>query len=141
MLTSCRSRLRFLLVACLALAALVVVVPGSGAATSKADAALQRALDAFVRRPDGSPGISVVVQRGAQSQQFTAGYADVATKQPFAVGDAMRLASVAKAFSGAAAVSAVADGKLALNDTIGKILPSQPAAWSKVTLAQLLQHT
>jgi len=65
----------------------------------------------------------------------------VATKRPFAVADAMRLASVAKAFSGAAAVSAVADGKLSLDDTVGQVLPSQPAAWSKVTLAELLQHT
>ena len=141
MLTARRSSLRILLVACLAVAALVVVVPGSGAATSKADAALQRALDAFVKRSDGSPGISVVVQRGSSPTLFTAGVADTSTKQPIAIGDAVRMASVAKAFSGAAAVSAVADGKLKFDDTIGQVLPNQPAAWADVTLAQLLQHT
>jgi D-alanyl-D-alanine carboxypeptidase len=129
-----------LLVSCLALAT-VVVAPASGAATTKRDAALQRALDAIVERLDGPPGISVVVQRGSDPVQFTAGVGDLATKQPFGLTDAMRLASVAKAFSGAAAVSAVADGKLQLDDTVGAILPAQPAAWSKVTLAHLLQHT
>ena len=83
----------------------------------------------------------MVVQRDAEPVQLTAGDGDVATKAPFGLTDAMRLASVAKAFSGAAAVSAVADGKLTLDDTIGEILPTQPAAWAKVTLAQLLQHT
>ncbi len=141
MLTPRRSKLRVLFTACLALAALVVVAPGSGAATSKADAALQRALDAFVKRADGPPGASVVVQRGSSPTLFTAGVADTTTKQPIAIDDAMRLASVAKAFSGAAAVSAVADGKLKLDDTIGKVLPNQPTAWADVTLAQLLQHT
>ena len=95
----------------------------------------------FVKRPDGPNGISVVVQSGDDPAQFVAGYGDVATKTPFGLTDAMRLASVAKAFSGAAAMSAVADGKLTLDSTVGEILPHQSATWAKVTLAQLLQHT
>jgi D-alanyl-D-alanine carboxypeptidase len=133
--------LGIVVVGCLALATLVVAAPGSGAATSKADTALQRALDAFIKLPDAPNGISVVVQRDADPVQFTAGYGDVATKTPFGLTDAMRLASVAKAFSGAAAMSAVADGKLTLDSTVGEILPQQSATWARVTLAQLLQHT
>ena len=53
----------------------------------------------------------------------------------------MRLASVAKAFSGAVALSLVAEGKLSLSGTVGKWLPSLPAAWSAVTLRELLAHT
>ncbi len=106
-----------------------------------ADTALQKALDAFVKRPDGPNGISVVVQSGDDPAQFVAGYGDVATKAPFGLTDTMRLASVAKAFSGAAAMSAVAEGKLTLASTVGEILPTQSATWAKVTLAQLLQHT
>jgi D-alanyl-D-alanine carboxypeptidase len=137
-----RSPHRILLVALLAVASLVLVALPSGAATSKADTALQRALDAIVQREDGPPGIAVVVQRGSQPAILhTAGVADISTKQPITAGDAMRLASVAKAFSGAAAVSAVADGKLKLDSTIGEILPDQPKAWADITLAQLLQHT
>jgi D-alanyl-D-alanine carboxypeptidase len=139
---SLRSFLRVLVVAGLALATLVAVAPGGGAATSTADTNLQRALDAIVKRDDGPPGIAVVVQRGSQPAILhTAGVADVSSKQPITAGDAMRLASVAKAFSGAAAVSAVADGKLKLDSTIGEVLPDQPAAWADVTLGQLLQHT
>src|SRR5690348_3347187 len=96
------------LIASIAIASLVVVAPAGGAATSKADTALQRALEQIVTRADGPPGISVIVQRGAEPKQFTAGVGDAATKAPFGATDAMRLASVAKAFSGAAAVSAVA---------------------------------
>ena len=53
----------------------------------------------------------------------------------------MRLASVAKAFSGAVALSLVADHTLSLTATVGKWLPRLPVAWSAVTLRQLLQHT
>jgi D-alanyl-D-alanine carboxypeptidase len=53
----------------------------------------------------------------------------------------MRIASTAKAFSGAVALSLVSKGKLSLDDTIGKRLPNLPKAWSKVTLRQLLNYT
>jgi D-alanyl-D-alanine carboxypeptidase len=53
----------------------------------------------------------------------------------------MRLASVAKAFSGAAALSVVASGRLPLNSTVGQIRPDLPRAWWPATLAQLLNHT
>lgn len=139
--SSRRSSFRIVLVACVTLASLVLVATPGGAASSRADTNLQRAIDAFVKRADGPPGIAVVVQRGAEPALFTAGAANTTTNEPFTLTDAMRLASVAKAFSGAAAVSAVADGKLTLDDTIGKVLPTQPAVWADVTLAQLMQHT
>jgi D-alanyl-D-alanine carboxypeptidase len=139
--TARRSPIRTLLAACVVLAAVAVAVPSASAATSKRDAALQKALDAFIKRPDAPAGISVVVQRDAAPVLFTAGYGDIATKTPFGLTDTMRLASVAKAFSGAAAMSAVADGKLTLASTVGEILPQQSPIWAKVTLAQLLQHT
>jgi D-alanyl-D-alanine carboxypeptidase len=53
----------------------------------------------------------------------------------------MRVASVAKAFSGAVTLSLVRSGDLELDDTIGELLPGQPATWSQVTLRQLLGHT
>jgi D-alanyl-D-alanine carboxypeptidase len=57
----------------------------------------------------------------------------------------MRIASVAKAFSGAVALSLVSKGALSLNDTIGKLLKKlperPPAAWADITLRQLLNHT
>jgi D-alanyl-D-alanine carboxypeptidase len=53
----------------------------------------------------------------------------------------MRIASVAKTFSGAVTLSLVQSGDLELDDTIGELLPGQPAAWSRITLRQLLGHT
>jgi CubicO group peptidase (beta-lactamase class C family) len=57
------------------------------------------------------------------------------------IDDHMRLASVAKAFSGATALSLVSKGVLSLGDTIGELLPKLPKAWHGVALRQLLNHT
>jgi D-alanyl-D-alanine carboxypeptidase len=83
----------------------------------------------------------VVVQRGGQAVLHRAGTADLADGAPIRSSDSMRLASVSKAFSGAVALSLVADGTLSLGDTVGRWLPGLPAAWSPVTLRELLQHT
>lgn len=61
-------------------------------------------------------------------------------RQPRA-NDHMRVASVAKAFSGATALALVKRRRLSLDDTIGARLTGLPAAWSEVTLRQLLGHT
>lgn len=55
--------------------------------------------------------------------------------------DHMRIASVAKAFSGAVSLALVDRGALALDDTLGERLPHLPRDWHAVTLRQLLQHT
>ena len=134
----------------LALAMGFTVPPGAmarnaGAASAGtaqgAGAALDRALARLVRHADGPPGVAVVVQRGGRAVLHRAGTANVATGAPIRASDSMRLASVAKAFSGAVALSLVADGRLSLGDTVGRRLPGLPLAWSKVTLRELLQHT
>jgi D-alanyl-D-alanine carboxypeptidase len=53
----------------------------------------------------------------------------------------MRIASVAKAFSGAVALSLVSKGVLSLNDTIGELLPKLPETWHAVRLRHWLNHT
>ncbi len=113
--------------------------PSGGSAS--AGKALQTALNAFVAHPDSSPGIIVAIGNGSALTVRTAGVGDVATKAKLKATDQMRIASVAKAFSGAAALSLVAQGKLTLNDTIGKWLPCLPKPWHAVTLRALLGHT
>lgn len=115
--------------------------PGRPSSPRSADAALDRAVHRIVDRRTGPPGIAVVVQRGGASRFLTAGVADTTSKAPIAVDDYLRIASVSKAFNGAAVLSTVSSGALALSDTIGARLPDLPTAWSKVTLAQLLRHT
>ncbi len=107
-----------------------------------ADAALDRAITALVKTPKGPPGIAVVVQRGAAAPAVhAAGTGTVGQELPITGTDHLRIASVAKAYSGATALALVRDGKLGVDDTVGRWLPAQPAAWHPVTVRQLLQHT
>src|SRR5262245_27183810 len=105
------------------------------------DASLDRALENLVSMRGGPPGVIAVVQRGDELKVHSFGYGDVRTRQRIRATDHMRIASVAKAFSGAAALSLVAKDVLSLGDTIGDRLTGLPAAWHPVTLRQLLNHT
>ncbi len=109
------------------------------------DAALDRALKDLVAMPGGPPGVIAVVQRGEQREVHTSGVANLKNERPMEASDRMRIASTAKAFSGAVALSLVSKGTLSLDDTIGgrlSGLPNPPPdAWSEVTLRQLLNHT
>ncbi len=132
-----------------ALATAVVSVPylaGKTVAFGKeqaisADAALDRALEDLVAMEGGPPGVIAVVQRGQHRKVHTFGVRNIKSGLPIRIDDRMRIASVAKAFSGAVALSLVSEGKLSLHDTIGKRLRELPEAWWEVTLRQLLNHT
>ncbi|MET9445099.1 serine hydrolase domain-containing protein [Streptomyces sp. NPDC006610] len=106
-----------------------------------AEQALQRRIDDLVRGAGGPPGVIAVLQRDGERRVLRAGVADLATGRPPRPGDHMRIASVAKAFSGAVALTLVDRGRLSLDDTLGRRLPRLPRAWSAVTLRQLLHHT
>jgi D-alanyl-D-alanine carboxypeptidase len=106
-----------------------------------ADAALDRAVDELVAASNGPPGVAVVVHRGAAINLHRAGLAVVSPATQLALDDHMRMASVAKAFNGAAALALVRGRQLSLGDTIGSRLPSLPTAWRQVTVAELLNHT
>ena len=125
------------LVAAVALA----VAPAAPAATPATVAKVQRQLNSLIEAQGGPPGVIVTLRRGARMRVLRAGVADVDTRTAPRVDDHMRIASVAKAFSGAVALRLVAAGKLDLEATIGGVLPDLPRAWSGVTLRQLLGHT
>src|SRR5215208_7513165 len=116
------SRRRFLKQTAMATA--VVSVPylaGRSAAFGKekaisADAALDRALKDLVAMEGGPPGVIAVVQRGQHRKVHTFGVANVRTGRPMRIDDRMRIASAAKAFSGAVALSLVSEGTLSHND-------------------------
>lgn len=104
-------------------------------------ASLHQELRELVERPDGPPGVIAVLREGDRTEVYRAGVADVESGRPPRATDHMRIASVAKAFSGALALGLVDRGRLHLDDTIGEVLPGQPDAWHRVTLRQLLNHT
>ncbi|WP_344783357.1 serine hydrolase domain-containing protein [Gordonia caeni] len=108
---------------------------------SPAAGALQTAVDGLVGASDGPPGVLALVDRGAGAETYTAGTGDTDTGVPIAVDDVTRIASVSKAFAGAAALDLIDDGRLELDSTIGASVTGMPEAWWSVTVAQLLQHT
>jgi D-alanyl-D-alanine carboxypeptidase len=117
----------------------------SGQGAKGADVALDRALEELVAMEGGPPGVIAVIQRGQHREVHTFGVANLKNNRPMRVDDRMRIASAAKAFSGAVALSLVSKGGLSLNDTIGELLSDLPKpppdAWAEVTLRQLLNHT
>ncbi|MER5863171.1 serine hydrolase domain-containing protein [Kitasatospora sp. NPDC002040] len=104
-------------------------------------AALRARLQELVDRPDGPPGAIAVLRDGEHLRVYRAGVAELGTDRPLRPTDHMRLASTAKAFSGAVALRLVDCGLLGLDDTLADRLPALPAAWGAVTMRQLLQHT
>jgi D-alanyl-D-alanine carboxypeptidase len=131
-------------------AALVTVILASsaflpdaaGTNGSSPKTALKAALERLVSSPTGPPGAIAVVQHQQTVSTIAAGTSDVAAEagRP-TTDDHVRVASVAKAFSGAAALALVARHTLALDDTIGKWLPNLPKPWHPVTLGELLNHS
>jgi D-alanyl-D-alanine carboxypeptidase len=116
-------------------------VAAAARSASAADAALDRALRELVAMPGGPPSATAIVQRGSLLRVHAFGVAAVGEPGRPRKTDSMRIASVAKAFSGAVALSLAGSGVLSLDDTIGQRLPGQPVAWHAVTLRQLLAHT
>ena len=106
-----------------------------------ADAALDSALKELVAMDGGPPGVIAVVQRGQSREVHSFGVRNIKGDLPLRANDHMRIASAAKAFSGAVALSLVSKGVLSLNDTIGELLPDLPEDWHAVRLRQLLNHT
>ncbi|MER5636499.1 serine hydrolase domain-containing protein [Kitasatospora sp. NPDC002227] len=102
---------------------------------------LRQELRELVDAVGGPPGAIALLRRGEHTEVLRAGSAELGTDRRPSPTDHMRIASVAKAFSGAVTLRLVDEGVLTLDDTLGLRLPDLPAAWHAVTLRQLLQHT
>ncbi|MEU6124376.1 serine hydrolase domain-containing protein [Streptomyces sp. NPDC047123] len=120
----------------------LVDVPVRAAEGPEPDArALRRQLRELTTAPGGPPGAIAVLKRGSRTEVYRAGVAETGSGRPVEATDHMRIASTAKAYSGAVALRLVDRGELRLGDTLGKVLPRLPRAWHRVTLRQLLNHT
>ncbi|MCM2416102.1 serine hydrolase domain-containing protein [Streptomyces sp. RKAG290] len=129
------------LLAAASLAGLVYAPARAAEAPADHDRTLTRQLEELTKAPGGPPGAIAVLKRGTRTDVYRAGVARIGKPRPIAVTDHMRIASTAKAFSGAVSLQLVDRGKLRTDDTIGKVLPRLPRAWHRVTLRQLLNHT
>jgi D-alanyl-D-alanine carboxypeptidase len=122
-----------LVAAALGLAAPAAAAPGP--------ADVQRGLQRLVAAEGGPPGAIATMYRGGRTVVLRAGRADVHRPEAPRPTDHMRIASVAKAFSGAVALNLVRSGELGLDDTIAQRLGGMPPAWGPVTVRQMLNHT
>jgi D-alanyl-D-alanine carboxypeptidase len=118
-----------------------------------AQRAIADRLDAAVRAARAEPrtpavvGLAVkVVSKGTTLLDSGYGFSDLEGKQPLPANAIFRIGSITKQFTAAAILQLNEQGKLKLNDPIGKYLkepylndPSKPIA--QVTVQQLLTHT
>jgi CubicO group peptidase (beta-lactamase class C family) len=87
-------------------------------------------------------GVSVaIVQDGKVVLAKGYGVANVELSVPATERTVYQLASVTKTFTATAIMMLVAEGKLGLDDKITERLSDLPAAWEKVTIRHLLNHT
>lgn len=117
----------------------VTLLPASADASTRSN--LNRALNRIMEVPNGPPGISMQIVKNGKSQYYRRGVSNLKTGEKLRLRQRFRIASVAKAFSGAVALNLVARGRLALNTTVGDLMPGLLPRAKQVTLGQALQHT
>jgi CubicO group peptidase (beta-lactamase class C family) len=134
-------RRRLLMLAAVAMGG-VSVASGPARAEGACDAGLRARAEAVLGPYTGPvPGASLlVVQDGSVLFNESRGFADLEAGRRATAGTHYRLASVSKQFTAMAVLLLVQDGALALDDPIGRWLPSLPAAARGATLRQVLSH-
>lgn len=86
--------------------------------------------------------VSAAVVRGNDTLVLRAvGEAHRESKREATPETVYRLGSITKQFTASIVLQLVAEGKLALDDSVGRFLPWLPATWRPIPLAQLLNHT
>lgn len=101
------------------------------------------AVDRLMSRYEGAvPGASLLVIRDREpALQRSYGFSDLEQKIATSPASNYRLGSVTKQFTAAAILLLAEDGRLELDDSIRKWLPSLPEADTAITIRQLLTHT
>jgi len=130
-----------------ALYALAFLILGPAAQLASADSNMLLAprLDAFVAaemRREKVPGVAVgVIRDGRVLLARGYGEANVEHHVPVTRQTVFQSGSLGKQFTAVAVMLEVEEGKLALDDPIGRYLPATPAAWQRITIRNLLTHT
>ena len=96
-------------------------------------------------RAEGLPGAVLGIRDKDGTWFGASGYADFESKTPMKTCHRTRVMSVTKAFTAATVLKLVEEGKLSLDDTIGRWLPPEVARKivhvDSITVRQLLSHT
>jgi len=141
---SCRERfMRSLLVVCPLVITMAVTACGAAPPEPVHSARLQALLEKGVAM--GYPGMAFLIEDGKGNiQSAAAGYANLEYRIPMDVGNGFHIASINKAFTAAATLHLVDEGKLSLNATLVEVLGSAVARVpnsDRITVAQLLDHS
>jgi D-alanyl-D-alanine carboxypeptidase len=109
------------------------------------EAMLNDKVDRLVRDKmynDVIPGLTLaVVKDGKILKVQSYGFANVDFKVPVTTNTIFRIGSVSKQFIATAIMILVEEGKLNLDDPVGKYLDGTPRYWNKITIRNLLTHT
>ncbi|GAB3449519.1 serine hydrolase domain-containing protein [Actinophytocola sediminis] len=116
-----------------ALLATTLVSPAS------ASTGIQQELDQMVAA--GTPGVVLTVVRGKNRWRAEAGVSDVDTNGPLPRDGRFRAGSITKTMVATVLLQLVHEGKLALTDTLGELLPGMVPGDDGVRVEQLLNHT
>lgn len=111
-------------------------VVASGQTIADVDAVLKKAIDA---KAVPAAGVAVV-RDGKVVLSKGYGKADIASNLDANENTAFQIASVTKQFTAAGVLLLAEDGKLKLDDTLGKYVSDVPAKWSGITFRQLLNQ-
>jgi CubicO group peptidase (beta-lactamase class C family) len=88
------------------------------------------------------PGLQVaVVKFGLVLKKANYGYANLEDRVPVTDSTLFSIASMSKAFTCAGILLLMEDGKLSIDDSVGKYFDSLPAGWAGITLRRLMNHT
>ncbi|MEU0174858.1 serine hydrolase domain-containing protein [Streptomyces massasporeus] len=151
MTPTCMSRRAFAGAALSGAAALAAtaVLPARRAAASPAPPTPLPPLDGTALRAaihdlEHPPSTAAQLRVGGAAGHWrdTSGVADVRTQRPVTVHDKVRIGSITKVFVATVVLQLVADGRVALDAPVRRVLPGLlPARFAPVTVAHLLNHT
>lgn len=104
---------------------------------------LGESLDQYLHRLEalGFSGSALVAQGGKVVLNKGYGFADRARRKPYTAGTIFDVASISKQFTAAAILKLEMEGKLKVEDPIGKFFPAVPDDKTPITLHMLLTHT
>jgi CubicO group peptidase (beta-lactamase class C family) len=125
-----------------ALAASLAVVPHVAGQVPVVNGDLGRRLDSAVTAAErsGFSGAVLVVQRGTVLLERGAGLAIESPPTPFTRATVIPIGSNTKDFTKTAILQLVEEGRLSLEDSLGRFFPDAPADKRAITLRQLLDH-
>jgi D-alanyl-D-alanine carboxypeptidase len=102
-------------------------------------------IDSAVRAAMASrqiPGMQMaVIKYGLVLKKGHYGFANLEDRLPVTDSTMFSIASMSKAFTCAGILLLMEDGKISLDDVVGKYLDSLPASWNGISIRQLMNHT